>query len=60
MAAKLYNRTYLSPLVDVILDNLSSMLEDDFVLKGNNYALELLKRLQNCLYDVGHVLDYAD
>ncbi|XP_057742147.1 putative disease resistance protein At3g14460 [Arachis stenosperma] len=60
MAAKLYGGAYLSPFVDAVLDNLSSILEDDSVLNGNNSALELLERLQNCLCDVGPVLDDAE
>ncbi|RYR71453.1 hypothetical protein Ahy_A02g005713 [Arachis hypogaea] len=59
MAAKLYGGAYLSPFVDAILDNLSSIL-DDSILNGNDSALELLERLQNCLYDVGPVLDDAE
>ncbi|KAL1331836.1 hypothetical protein AAHE18_12G215700 [Arachis hypogaea] len=60
MAAKPYGGAYLSPLVEVVLDNLSSMFEDDSVLNGNHSALELLGRLQNCLYNVGPVLDDAE
>ncbi|XP_057742151.1 putative disease resistance RPP13-like protein 1 [Arachis stenosperma] len=60
MAAKLYGGAYLSPFVDVVLDNLSSILENDSVLNGNYSSLELLGRLQNCLYDVGPVLDDAE
>ncbi|XP_072078152.1 putative disease resistance RPP13-like protein 1 [Arachis hypogaea] len=60
MAAKPYGGAYLSPLVEVVLDNLSSMFEDDSVLNGNHSALELLGRLQNCLYNVGPALDDAE
>ncbi|XP_025636555.1 putative disease resistance RPP13-like protein 1 isoform X2 [Arachis hypogaea] len=57
MAEKLYGGAYLSPLVDVVLDNLTSIIEeDDSFLERNN----LLGRLQNCLYDVGPVLDDAE
>ncbi|MED6168467.1 hypothetical protein PIB30_011896 [Stylosanthes scabra] len=61
MAEKLYGGAYLSSFVDAVLDNLSKILEDDdSVLIGNYYALELLERLQNCLLDVGPVLDDAE
>ncbi|RYR71454.1 putative disease resistance RPP13-like protein 1 [Arachis hypogaea] len=60
MADKLYGGAYLSPFVDAVLDNLTSILEDDSVLNGNYSSLELLGRLQNCLYDVGPVLDDAE
>nr|XP_029149466.1 putative disease resistance RPP13-like protein 1 isoform X1 [Arachis hypogaea] len=60
MADKLYGGAYLSPFVNTVLDNMSSILEDDSVLYGNDSALELLGRLQNCLYDVGPVLDDAE
>ncbi|KAL4338866.1 hypothetical protein AHAS_Ahas12G0253000 [Arachis hypogaea] len=60
MAEKLYGGAYLSPFVDAVLDNMSSILEDDSVLYGNESSLELLGRLQNCLYDVGPVLDDAE
>ncbi|RYR71494.1 hypothetical protein Ahy_A02g005748 isoform C [Arachis hypogaea] len=60
MAEKLYGGPYLSPLVNTVLDNMSSILEDDSVLYGNDSSLELLGRLQNCLYDVGPVLDDAE
>ncbi|XP_015951248.1 putative disease resistance RPP13-like protein 1 [Arachis duranensis] len=60
MADKLYGGAYLSPFVNTVLDNVSSILEDDSVLYGNDSALELLGRLQNCLYDVGPVLDDAE
>ncbi|XP_016184669.1 putative disease resistance RPP13-like protein 1 [Arachis ipaensis] len=57
MAEKLYGGAYLSPFVDAVLDNLTSILEeDDSFLERNN----LLGRLQNCLYDVGPVLDDAE
>ncbi|XP_052113943.1 putative disease resistance RPP13-like protein 1 [Arachis duranensis] len=57
MAEKLYGGAYLSPFVDAVLDNLTSILEeDDSFLESNN----LLVRLQNCLYDVGPVLDDAE
>ncbi|XP_029146792.2 putative disease resistance RPP13-like protein 1 [Arachis hypogaea] len=57
MAEKLYGGAYLSPFVDAVLDNLTSILEeDDSFLERNN----LLVRLQNCLYDVGPVLDDAE
>ncbi|XP_057742149.1 putative disease resistance RPP13-like protein 1 [Arachis stenosperma] len=60
MADKLYGGAYLSPFVDAVLDNLTSILEDDSVFNGNYSSLELLGRLQNCLYDVGPVLDDAE
>ncbi|KAL4395510.1 hypothetical protein AHAS_Ahas02G0259200 [Arachis hypogaea] len=60
MAAKLYGGAYLSPFVDAVLDNLTSIPEDDSVPNGNYSSLELLGRLQNCLYDVGPVLDDAE
>ncbi|XP_057742587.1 putative disease resistance protein At3g14460 isoform X2 [Arachis stenosperma] len=60
MAEKLYGGAYLSPLVNTVLDNMSSILEDDSVLYGNDSSLELLGRLQSCLYDVGPVLDDAE
>ncbi|RYR71464.1 hypothetical protein Ahy_A02g005727 [Arachis hypogaea] len=57
MAEKLYGGAYLSPFVDAVLDNLTSILEeDDSFLKRNN----LLGRLQNYLYDVAPVLDDAE
>ncbi|RYR71459.1 hypothetical protein Ahy_A02g005722 [Arachis hypogaea] len=57
MAEKLYGGAYLSPFVDAVLDNLTSILEeDDSFLERSN----LLVRLQNCLYDVGPVLDDAE
>ncbi|QHO25846.1 putative disease resistance RPP13-like protein 1 [Arachis hypogaea] len=57
MAEKLYGGAYLSPLVDAVLDNTTSILEeDDSFLERNN----LLERLQTCLYDVGPVLDDAE
>ncbi|XP_057742585.1 putative disease resistance RPP13-like protein 1 [Arachis stenosperma] len=57
MAEKLYGGAYLSPFVDAVLDNLTSILEeDDSFLERNN----LLVTLQNCLYDVGPVLDDAE
>ncbi|XP_020972300.1 putative disease resistance RPP13-like protein 1 isoform X5 [Arachis ipaensis] len=57
MAEKLYGGAYLSPLVDAVLDNTTSILEeDDSFLERNN----LLVRLQNCLYNVGPVLDDAE
>ncbi|MED6187660.1 hypothetical protein PIB30_078481, partial [Stylosanthes scabra] len=61
MAAKIYGGAYLSSFVDAILDNLSKILEDDdSVLKGNYSALELLQRLEECLFDVAPVLDDAE
>ncbi|MED6156537.1 hypothetical protein PIB30_015424 [Stylosanthes scabra] len=60
MAEKLYGGAYLSSFVEAILDNLSKILEDDSVLYGNHSALEFLERLQNCLYEVGPVLDDAE
>ncbi|KAL1331835.1 putative disease resistance RPP13-like protein 1 isoform X3 [Arachis ipaensis] len=57
MTEKLYGGAYLSPLVDAVLDNTTSILEeDDSFLERNN----LLQRLQTCLYDVGPVLDDAE
>ncbi|QHO09917.1 Putative disease resistance RPP13-like protein [Arachis hypogaea] len=61
MAAKLYGGAYLSSFVNAVLDNLSLILEDDYcILNGNHSAIELLERLQNCLYDVAPVLDDAE
>ncbi|XP_029146784.1 putative disease resistance RPP13-like protein 1 [Arachis hypogaea] len=60
MAEKLYGGAYLSPFVNTVLGNLSSILEDDSVLYGNYSALELLKRLRNCLCVVRSVLDDAE
>ncbi|MED6182133.1 hypothetical protein PIB30_025850 [Stylosanthes scabra] len=60
MAEKLYGGAYLSSFVDAALDNLSKILEDDSVLYGNHSALEFLERMQNCLYEVGPVLDDAE
>ncbi|MED6108116.1 hypothetical protein PIB30_020562 [Stylosanthes scabra] len=60
MATKLDGGAYLSSFVDAILDNLSSMLEDDSILHGNHSALELLPRLESSLYDVRPVLDDAE
>ncbi|MED6148293.1 hypothetical protein PIB30_051741 [Stylosanthes scabra] len=61
MAAKLYGGAYLSSFVDAVLDNLSKILEDDdSVLKGNYTALELLERLEKCLFEVGPFLDDAE
>ncbi|QHN76013.1 Putative disease resistance RPP13-like protein [Arachis hypogaea] len=40
---------------------LSAILEDDdFVLEGNDSALELLQKIEKSLYDVGPVLDDAE
>ncbi|MED6178783.1 hypothetical protein PIB30_110902, partial [Stylosanthes scabra] len=61
MAEKLYGGAYLSSFVDVVLDNLSKILEDDdSVLIGNYSALKLLRSLEECLYDVRPVLDDAE
>ncbi|XP_072082883.1 putative disease resistance RPP13-like protein 1 isoform X3 [Arachis hypogaea] len=61
MAAKLEGGAYLSSFVDAVLEKLSSILEDDdFVLEGNDSALELLQKLEKSLYDVGPVLDDAE
>ncbi|MED6224430.1 hypothetical protein PIB30_083922 [Stylosanthes scabra] len=60
MAEKLYGGAYLSSFVDAILDIVSKILEDDTVLNGNYSALELLQRLEKCLFDVGPVLDDAE
>ncbi|QHO26194.1 Putative disease resistance RPP13-like protein [Arachis hypogaea] len=60
MAAKLYGGAYLSSFADVVFDKLSSILEDDSVLNGNDSALELLGRLEKSLYEVGPVLDDAE
>ncbi|MED6208133.1 hypothetical protein PIB30_042311 [Stylosanthes scabra] len=57
MAAKFDGGAYLSSFIDAVLENLSSLLEeDDSYLERNN----LLERLQNCLYEVGPVLDDAE
>ncbi|XP_029149368.1 putative disease resistance RPP13-like protein 1 [Arachis hypogaea] len=57
MDAKLYGGAYLTSFVDAVLDNLTSILEeDDSFLERNN----LLERLQTCLYDVVPVLDDAE
>ncbi|XP_025661655.2 putative disease resistance RPP13-like protein 1 [Arachis hypogaea] len=57
MAEKLYGGAYLSPFVNTVLDNMSSILEeDDSFLERNN----LLVRLEKSLYDVGPVLDDAE
>ncbi|KAL1369265.1 hypothetical protein AAHE18_02G183400 [Arachis hypogaea] len=60
MAAKLYGGAYLTSFADAVFDKLSSILEDDSVLNGNHSALELLRRLENRLYEVGPVLDDAE
>ncbi|XP_072064570.1 putative disease resistance protein RGA1 [Arachis hypogaea] len=60
MAAKLDGGAYLTSFVDAVLDQLSSILEDDSVLEGNYSAQELLGRLEKSLYDVGPVLDDAE
>ncbi|XP_057743029.1 putative disease resistance RPP13-like protein 1 [Arachis stenosperma] len=60
MAAKLDGGAYLTSFVDAVLDKLSSILEDDSVLNGNHSALELLRRLEISLYEVGPVLDDAE
>ncbi|RYR40636.1 hypothetical protein Ahy_A09g046385 [Arachis hypogaea] len=60
MAAKIEGRAYLSSFVDVVSKKLSSILEDDFVLERNDSELKLLERLDNCLCDVGPVLDDAE
>ncbi|MED6159272.1 hypothetical protein PIB30_040816 [Stylosanthes scabra] len=57
MAAKLEGGAYLSSFVDAISKKLSSLLEDDSVLDS---TLELLQRLDDCLCDVGPVLDDAE
>ncbi|XP_052110566.1 putative disease resistance protein At3g14460 isoform X2 [Arachis duranensis] len=60
MAAKLEGRAYLSSFVDAVSKKLSSILEDDFVLERNDSELKLLERLDDCLCDVGPVLDDAE
>ncbi|XP_057736355.1 putative disease resistance protein At3g14460 [Arachis stenosperma] len=60
MASKLEGGAYLSSFVDAISKKLSSILEDDFVLEGNDSALELLERLDEILCDVEPVLDDAE
>ncbi|MED6146645.1 hypothetical protein PIB30_036435 [Stylosanthes scabra] len=60
MAAKLEGGAYLSSFVDAISEKLSSILEDDFVLEVDDSAPELLQRLDDCLCDVGPVLDDAE
>ncbi|MED6222982.1 hypothetical protein PIB30_069661 [Stylosanthes scabra] len=60
MAAKLEGGAYLSLFVDAISEELSSTLEDDSVLHGNDSALELLQRLDDCLCDVGPVPDDSE
>ncbi|KAL1293049.1 putative disease resistance protein At3g14460 isoform X2 [Arachis ipaensis] len=60
MAAKLEGGAYLSSFIDAVSKKLSSILEDDFVREGNDSALELLGRLDDCLCDVGLVLDDAE
>ncbi|RYQ87521.1 hypothetical protein Ahy_B09g095041 isoform C [Arachis hypogaea] len=61
MAAKLEGGAYLSSFVDAVLEKLSAILEDDdFVLEGNDSALELLQKIEKSLYDVGPVLDDAE
>ncbi|MED6106620.1 hypothetical protein PIB30_005897 [Stylosanthes scabra] len=57
MAEELYGGAYLSPFVDAVLDNLTSLLEDDDSSLERNHLLE---RLQNCLYEVRPVLDDAE
>ncbi|MED6140871.1 hypothetical protein PIB30_097627, partial [Stylosanthes scabra] len=58
MAAKLYGGAYLSSFVDALLEKLTSLLEDDdsSLVERNN----LLGSLENCLLDVGVVLDDAE
>ncbi|MED6199480.1 hypothetical protein PIB30_076293 [Stylosanthes scabra] len=57
MAAKFDGGAYLSSFLDVVLENLSSILEeDDSCLERN----KLLERLQNYLYEVEPVLDDAE
>ncbi|MED6208700.1 hypothetical protein PIB30_047744 [Stylosanthes scabra] len=57
MAAKFEGGAYLSSFVDAVLENLSSILEeDDSSFERNN----LLARLEKCLYDVRPVLDDAE
>ncbi|MED6137525.1 hypothetical protein PIB30_065739 [Stylosanthes scabra] len=60
MAAKLEGGAYLSSFVDAISEKLSSLLEHDFVLEVDDSAPELLQRLDDCLCDVGPVLDDAE
>ncbi|RYR40620.1 hypothetical protein Ahy_A09g046371 isoform A [Arachis hypogaea] len=60
MASKLEGGAYLSSFVDAISKKLSSILEDDSVLEGNDSALELLERLDEILCDVEPVLDDAE
>ncbi|MED6212047.1 hypothetical protein PIB30_079420 [Stylosanthes scabra] len=57
MAEKLYGGAYLSPFVDAVLDNLTSILEEEDSSPERN---NLLLRLRNCLYEVGPVLDDAE
>ncbi|MED6191082.1 hypothetical protein PIB30_112636, partial [Stylosanthes scabra] len=57
MAEKLYGGAYLSSFVDAILENLTSILEEEESSPERN---NLLLRLQNCLYEVGPVLDDAE
>ncbi|MED6159276.1 hypothetical protein PIB30_040820 [Stylosanthes scabra] len=61
MDAKLKGGAYLSSFVDAISKKLSSLLEDDSFLQGNDSALMgLLERLDECLCDVEPVLDDAE
>ncbi|MED6183151.1 hypothetical protein PIB30_035361 [Stylosanthes scabra] len=57
MAEKLYGGAYLSPFVFAVLDNLTSILEEEDSSPERN---NLLLRLQNCLYEFGPVLDDAE
>ncbi|MED6186514.1 hypothetical protein PIB30_067411 [Stylosanthes scabra] len=57
MAAKLEGGAYLSSFVDAISKKLSFLLEDYSVLES---TLKFLERLDDCLCDVGPVLDDAE
>ncbi|MED6174843.1 hypothetical protein PIB30_072879 [Stylosanthes scabra] len=56
MAAKLEGEAYLSSFVDAISKKLSSLLEHDSVLQGNDSDLKLLRVLDDCLCDIEPVL----
>ncbi|MED6208134.1 hypothetical protein PIB30_042312 [Stylosanthes scabra] len=60
MAEKLYGGAYLSSFVRAVLDNLSKILEDESILNGNYSSLELLQKLEKCLFEVEAVLDDAE